>query len=61
MGKKKITPHDQRYEEAHEYMDLMYSPVPLSHPKLNSDIPDYGKDHGKMELKSGTLGPVYMT
>jgi alkanesulfonate monooxygenase SsuD/methylene tetrahydromethanopterin reductase-like flavin-dependent oxidoreductase (luciferase family) len=25
MGRKKITPHDQRYEEAHEYMDLMYS------------------------------------
>ena len=25
MGRTKITPHDQRYEEAHEYMDLMYS------------------------------------
>jgi len=24
MGMTKITPHDQRYEEAHEYMDLMY-------------------------------------
>lgn len=25
MGRSKITPHDQRYEEAHEYMDLVYS------------------------------------
>jgi alkanesulfonate monooxygenase SsuD/methylene tetrahydromethanopterin reductase-like flavin-dependent oxidoreductase (luciferase family) len=37
MGRKKITPHDQRYEEAHEYMDLMYSSVFSSHPKLNSN------------------------
>jgi alkanesulfonate monooxygenase SsuD/methylene tetrahydromethanopterin reductase-like flavin-dependent oxidoreductase (luciferase family) len=58
MGKK-ITPHDQRYEEAHEYMDLMYSSVPPTHPKLNSDILDYGKDHGKTGLKSGTLRPAY--
>jgi alkanesulfonate monooxygenase SsuD/methylene tetrahydromethanopterin reductase-like flavin-dependent oxidoreductase (luciferase family) len=25
MGKTEITPHDKRYEEADEYMDLVYS------------------------------------
>jgi hypothetical protein len=61
MGKKKITPHDQRYEEAHEYVDLMYSSVPPIHPNLNSDILDYGNNHGKTGLKSGTLRPVPTT
>jgi hypothetical protein len=27
MGKTKATSHDRRYEEAHEYMDLVYSYV----------------------------------
>jgi alkanesulfonate monooxygenase SsuD/methylene tetrahydromethanopterin reductase-like flavin-dependent oxidoreductase (luciferase family) len=25
MGKDSVTPHDKRYVEAHEYMDIMYS------------------------------------
>ncbi len=25
MGKENVTPHDKRYTEAHEYMDIMYS------------------------------------
>ena len=25
MGQDKVTAHDKRYDEAHEYMDIMYS------------------------------------
>ncbi len=27
MGQDKVTPHDKRYTEAHEFMDIMYSYV----------------------------------
>jgi len=50
MGKTKATSHDRRYEEAHEYMDLVYSydnTTPHRQISLTSFLV-FGKGLGKM-------------